>query len=95
MAEAYARLEECDAVGIDHAQSWEFARERLCPHAVVQGGLDPMLVVKGGHPMEEAVRGLLETFKGKPYIFNLGHGLTPDTPPENVARLVDIVRGKR
>jgi uroporphyrinogen decarboxylase len=94
MAETYARLPECDAIGIDHAQPWVFARERFSPHAVVQGGLDPMLVVKGGEMMDDAARGLLATFSGAPYIFNLGHGLTPDTPPENVARLVDIVRGK-
>lgn len=88
----YARLQACDAVGIDFAMPWRFARDAVSPHAVVQGGLDPMLVVKGGEAMDKAARRLVETFRGVPYIFNLGHGLTPDTPPENVARLVEIVR---
>lgn len=64
----------------------------LSPHAVVQGGLDPMLVVAGGARMEDEARRLVETFRGVPYIFNLGHGLTPDTPPDNVGRLAEIVR---
>ncbi len=88
----YAALDDCDGVGIDFATPWPWAREALSPLATVQGGLDPMLIVKGGGPMENAARRLLETFRGTPYIFNAGHGLTPDTPPEHVARLVDIVR---
>jgi uroporphyrinogen decarboxylase len=51
-----------------------------------------MLVVAGGEAMEREARRLIETFRGVPYIFNLGHGLTPDTPPENVGRLVEIIR---
>ncbi len=92
MAEAYALMGACDAIGIDFATPWDFARRRLSPHAVVQGGLDPMTVVLGGRLMEERARKLVETFRGAPFIFNLGHGLTPDTPPENVGRLVEIVR---
>lgn len=92
-AEAFARLEGCDVIGIDHAHPWAHARAALSPHATVQGGLDPMLVVAGGRRMADEARRLVETFRGVPYIFNLGHGLTPDTPPENVARLIDAVRG--
>ena len=91
-ASAYAELPSCDAIGIDFATPWSFARKRLSPHAVVQGGLDPMLVVKGGPEMAVGARALCEKYRGVPYVFNLGHGLTPDTPPEHVARLVDIVR---
>ena len=88
----YAAIPGCDAVGIDFSTPWATARKLISPYAVVQGGLDPMLVVKGGAAMEKAARRLIETFGGAPYIFNLGHGLTPDTPPENVARLVEVVR---
>jgi uroporphyrinogen decarboxylase len=89
----YAAIEGCDGVGIDFATPWRAARAAISPHATAQGGLDPMLVVKGGKAMEEGARRLCEIFRGVPFIFNLGHGLTPDTPPENVARLVEIVRG--
>lgn len=89
----YARIAACDAVGIDFATPWKAAREMISPHAVAQGGLDPMLVVRGGAEMERAARALIEAFRSAPFVFNLGHGLTPQTPPENVARLVEIVRG--
>jgi uroporphyrinogen decarboxylase len=60
---------------------------------VVQGNLDPLLLVAGGEPLEERTREILERMDGKRFIFNLGHGIVPQTPPENVARLVEIVRG--
>lgn len=91
-AAAFASLPDCDVIGIDHSHPWSDARRTLSPQATVQGGLDPMLVVAGGKRLDEEARRLVETFRGLPYIFNLGHGLTPDTPPENVARLVEIVR---
>jgi uroporphyrinogen decarboxylase len=95
MAAEYARLEVCDAIGIDYAMPWDWARANLSPHATVQGGLDPLLVVSGGVAMERVARELAATFRGAPYVFNLGHGFTPQTPPEHVARLVDVVRGAR
>jgi uroporphyrinogen decarboxylase len=93
MLETYAALPECDAISIDTSTPWGWARRTLSPHAVVQGGLDPLLVVRGGVEMESAARTLKTIFNGAPYIFNLGHGFTPQTPPEHVGRLVEIVRG--
>jgi uroporphyrinogen decarboxylase len=60
---------------------------------VVQGNLDPLLLVVGGDAMDERVDEILELMDGKRFIFNLGHGIVPQTPPENVARLVERVRG--
>lgn len=90
----YAALSGCDAIGIDYSMDPVWARKNLSPHAVVQGGLDPSLVVYGGEMMKKSAAVFLETFKGAPYIFNLGHGFTPQTPPEHVADLVDFVHGK-
>ncbi len=59
---------------------------------VVQGNLDPLLLVAGGARMEERVRELLTTMTGRPFVFNLGHGIVPQTPPDHVARLVELVR---
>ena len=92
MAKNYAQLDVCDGIGIDFATPWAWALENLSPHAVVQGGLDPLLVVEGGEAMEKSARRLLQNFRDVPYVFNLGHGFTPQTPPENVARLIEIVR---
>ena len=60
---------------------------------VVQGNLDPLLLVAGGDALEERVVEILDRMAGKPFIFNLGHGIVPQTPPEHVARLVEVVRG--
>ncbi len=59
----------------------------------VQGNLDPSLLVAGGVAMEAAVAAILDAFRGGPFVFNLGHGIVPATPVENVARLVELVRG--
>ena len=60
--------------------------------AVVQGNLDPLLLVAGGAGLERRVEQILEAMQGKPFVFNLGHGIVPETPPEHVARLVELVR---
>ena len=58
----------------------------------VQGNIDPLLLVAGGEALDRRIDETLEAMHGLPHIFNLGHGIVPDTPPENVARLVDRVR---
>jgi len=92
LAERYAQEPACDAIGIDFSQDPLWARAHLSGHTVVQGGLDPLLTVHGGAAMETAAGELLRAFDGAPYIFNLGHGFTPETPPEKVAALVNYVR---
>ena len=58
----------------------------------VQGNLDPLLLVSGGEALDQAVDAILDAMRGKRFIFNLGHGIVPQTPPEHVAQLVDRVR---
>ena len=82
----------CQGIGIDYAIDPGFARAQLSPFTTVQGGLDPLLVVSGGAPMFKAAESLLRLFHDVPYIFNLGHGFVPETPPEHVAQLVKFVR---
>lgn len=81
-----------EGVGIDFSQDPAWARAALSPHVCVQGGLDPLLAVQGGDEMERAAGAILRAFEGVPYIFNLGHGFVPHTPPENVAALVSFLR---
>ena len=81
-----------EGFSIDYAMDPAFARAALSPLATVQGGLDPLLVVHGGEPMRKAAGSLLRLFHDVPYLFNLGHGFVPSTPPENVADLVAYVR---
>lgn len=81
-----------DAVGCDTAMPLAMMRE-LAPHAVVQGNLDPLLLVSGGAAMAERVDEIKRAMAGQRHIFNLGHGIVPETPPEHVAELVRLVRG--
>ena len=61
---------------------------------VAQGNLDPLLLVAGGAALDRRVDDILQAMAGKPFIFNLGHGIVPETPPEHVAQLVARVRRK-
>ena len=85
--ERYAAETGVDAVGLDTAIPLPFAKERLQTCVAVQGNLDPVLLVVGGEAMRKAVIELRATLAGGPYIFNLGHGILPETPPEHVAEL--------
>ena len=90
--EAYARDPLFDAVGLDTGVPTAWAAERLGPHACVQGNLDPLLVVAGGQALLDAADAILDAFRGRPHVFNLGHGFVPHTPPEHVAALVAHIR---
>lgn len=81
-----------DGVSLDTNVDMVWARDHLSDKTVVQGNLDPLLVVAGGAAMERAVLELVELFRGRPFIFNLGHGLVPETPPDHVARVVDLIK---
>ena len=81
-----------DGVGCDTAMPLGFIARELAGKVAVQGNLDPLLLVAGGAAMERRVAEILTALSGKPFIFNLGHGIVPQTPPENVARLVELVQ---
>ncbi len=57
----------------------------------MQGGYDPALLAAGGPAFETEIDRLTDITAGRPYVFNLGHGITPETPVEHVARLVERV----
>jgi uroporphyrinogen decarboxylase len=93
-AEAYAREARVDAIGCDTSMPLSFIRETLQSRMPVQGNLDPLLLLAGGEHLDARVATILNTLGGSPFVFNLGHGILPDTPPEHVARLVELVKGK-
>ncbi len=92
--EPYFRETGVDAVSLDTSVDPVWAAKVLQPIGPVQGNLDPLLLVAGGDEMDRAVDHLLEALGGGPFIFNLGHGIVPQTPPEHVAQLVKRVRGE-
>jgi len=89
--ERYAAETGVDAVSLDTGVPAEVARDRLQSRGAVQGNLDPVLLMVGGDAMRHAAEELRETLGGGPYIFNLGHGILPETPPEHVAELARIL----
>lgn len=93
--ERYVAETGVDAVGLDTSVPADYARDRLQPRIAVQGNLDPVLLLTGGVEMRRAVRELRRTLGGAPYVFNLGHGILPETPPEHVAELARILAEPR
>ncbi|HEV3174696.1 MAG TPA: uroporphyrinogen decarboxylase [Stellaceae bacterium] len=91
--EAYTEDSGVDAVSLDSAVPLAWAREHLQARHTVQGNLDPVLLLTGGPAMAAAVRGIVTALRGRPFVFNLGHGILPETPPEHVTALVEHVRG--
>jgi uroporphyrinogen decarboxylase len=92
MYRAYFAKTGVTAIGLDTTVPVEIARKTLQSLGPVQGNLDPLLLVAGGTAMEKAVAQILAALGEGPFIFNLGHGIVPETPPDHVARLVELVR---
>jgi uroporphyrinogen decarboxylase len=89
--EHYAAETGVDAVGLDTAVPCDFARDRLQPRVAVQGNLDPVLLMAGGDALRQAAISLRRNLGGGPFVFNLGHGVLPGTPPEHVAALAQAL----
>jgi uroporphyrinogen decarboxylase len=90
---AYAREAGVAAVGLDETVDPAWAAKELPSDVVVQGNLDPLALIAGGEALERAVARILDAFAGRPHIFNLGHGILPDTPIAHVERLLGLVKG--
>ncbi len=81
-----------DALGLDTASDPHWTARTLPATTPLQGNLDPLALLAGGHALEAAVGRILAAFRHRPHIFNLGHGILPETPIAHVERLVDLVR---
>jgi uroporphyrinogen decarboxylase len=91
--ERYAEQVPVDAVGLDWMIDLTFAREQIQARRPVQGNLDPLVLVVGGEVLDSAVDTVMNAFAAKPFIFNLGHGILPETPIAHVERMIARVRG--
>jgi uroporphyrinogen decarboxylase len=90
---AYAEGTGVDAVSVEQGLPLDWVKNVLQPRTVVQGNLDPAVLVAGGDSLDLEVERLLKTLGPSRFIFNLGHGIVPETPPEHVARLAALIRG--
>jgi uroporphyrinogen decarboxylase len=92
--EAYAKESGVAALGLDQGVSSAQAQslQKILP---VQGNLEPEILLRGGAALERAAEEILTALSGGPFIFNLGHGVIKETPPDHVTRLAEIVKGWR
>jgi uroporphyrinogen decarboxylase len=84
-----------DAIGLDWMIARKFARDEIQSRRPVQGNLDPMALLAGGTALDREVDAVLAAFSEKPFIFNLGHGILPETPVTHVERMIARVRTLR
>ena len=88
----YAKGVGADAIGIDETVDPVWVHANLPEGLPVQGNLDPMALLAGGEPLEQAVARIRTAFAGRPHIFNLGHGISQFTPIAHVEKLISLVR---
>jgi len=91
--ESFARDVAVDAVGLDWTVDPGYARSAVQSRKPIQGNLDPLCLVAGGEALDAAVDAIIGTLGNGPLIFNLGHGIVPQTPIEHVERMLARIRG--
>jgi uroporphyrinogen decarboxylase len=91
LARDYARC-GIDGMGVDTGTDIGALAAMLPGDVTLQGNLDPMALVAGGTALSAETAAILDAMRGKPFIFNLGHGIVPQTPPDHVAALLEQVR---
>ncbi len=91
--EAYIEQTGVDAVSLDTTVPLSWAAQHLQPKATLQGNLDPLVLLAGGTALDQRAREIVAMLGSGPFIFNLGHGIIKETPPEHVTQLLEIIRG--
>lgn len=92
MVAEYAENTGVDALALDGSADLSVVRGMLKTPVTLQGNLDPLILKEGGDAMVKAARSIRDSMRGHPHVFNLGHGVVPQTDPEHVAALVRAVR---
>jgi uroporphyrinogen decarboxylase len=95
LVENYAEGAPVQGVALDTQATAAMGRRLQAQGRTIQGALDNLLLRAGGPALDARVEQLLAQWGGGPWIFNLGHGIMPDTPIEHIARVVERVTGKR
>ena len=93
--ESFINSTGVDAISIDSTIPLSWAIEHVKKDVIIQGNLDNLSLMVGGKPMEAEIIDILSSFSKRPFIFNLGHGVLPNTPISHVERLVELVRRKK
>ena len=89
--EEFNQIVKPDGINIDYQIDPAWAKKKL-KNVVIQGGLDPKILLKSDKEMFQEATKYIQIFKSSPYIFNLGHGLLPETDPDRVKKLIEFYR---
>ena len=87
----FNNLVKPDGLNIDYNIDPMWAKENL-ENTVIQGGLDPKILLLSDEEIYNSAKKYLDAFKGLPYVFNLGHGMLPETNPDKVSKLIKFYR---
>ena len=90
----YAAESGVNAIGLDQGVDPVWAGQNLPAKMPVQGNLDPLSLLNASNEMFRDIDHILEAFHDRPHIFNLGHGITPSTPVENVQKMINYIRNR-
>ena len=90
---AYANETGVSALGLDETVDPAWAANEMPRHLPLQGNLDPLALIAGGEALRFAIARILDALADRPHIFNLGHGILPDTPIDHVEELLELVKG--
>ena len=91
----YGRETGLKGISLDSGQDLQMVDKLLPQETIIQGNLDPMRLLVGGIELEKEIKRICNQFRNRPFIFNLGHGILKETPPENVAKAISLVRSFR
>lgn len=91
----YCDSVDIQAVAVDHMTDISWVHKNIRSDIAIQGNLDPQCLVAGGDQMRCEIDMIMDSLKNRAHIFNLGHGIVPQTPPEHLAELVNYVRTVR
>ena len=87
----YCSIVQPDCISIDSNINPKWIKKKL-KGTPIQGGLDPKILLNNKEKIKENVKNYLNVFKGYPYIFNLGHGVLPQTKPETIEYIIQIIK---
>ena len=90
----YSEIVETNCIALDHQTDPIWANRVLPDNLAIQGNLDPLCLVAGGQQLKDEISRIIDCFANRPHIFNLGHGIVPQTPPEHVQDLVNFIRNR-
>ena len=89
----FCEIKHFDVLAVDQFLDRKWIAEKLQPKKIIQGNLDPLFLTQKSDILLKELRNVTEDFKDHPYVFNLGHGITPDAKVENVSLVVDYIKG--